>query len=154
MLSNPLCSGLNDRSPKDMSMSQPIEPDGDLIKDLVMRSSWTTQVSEKYPYKRWKRRHRQRAEGCVKMAAEMRAMQPQDKEHLEPLALPGRGREGSSPGPSEEFSPSGTMISDFWPPELLWNQCLWFQAPQIGDNLLWLPQALKYHHPLQLTRAS
>lgn len=29
-------------------------------------------------------------------------MQPQAKEHLEPLALPGRGREGLSPGPSEE----------------------------------------------------
>lgn len=91
-----------------------------------MRSSWTTWVSEKCPYKRWKRRRRQRAEACVKMAAEMRAMQPQAKEHLEPLALPGRGREGLSPGPSEECSPSDTMISDFWPPELLWNKCLWF----------------------------
>lgn len=47
------------------------------------------------------------------------------QEHLELLALPGRGREGFSPGPSEEC-PSGTMISDFWPPELLWNKCLWF----------------------------
>ena len=59
-------------------------------------------------------------------AAEMRVMQPQAKEHLEPLTLPGRDREGLSPGPSEECSPSDTLISDFWPPELLWNTCLWF----------------------------
>lgn len=153
ILSNPLCSGLNDRSLKDVSMSQPIEPDSDLIKDLEVRSSWTTWVSEKCPYKRWKRRHRQSRRLCEDGSRdESDATTSQGTPGA--TALPGRGSEGFFPGLSEECSPSDTMISDFWLPELLWNKCLQFQAPQIGDNLLWLPQTLKYHHTLQLTRAS
>lgn len=48
------------------------------------------------------------------METKTAVMQPQVKEHLEPLEA-GRGKDGFSPGASRGRVTPQTWISDFWP---------------------------------------
>ena len=57
------------------------------------------------------------------MEAEVKMMQPQAKEHLEPQEA-GRSKNYPPLKPPKEYIPANILVSDFWSPELQENTFL------------------------------